>query len=86
MDFENCNKIYLLGGGAYYHDLTDIIVNEFKDFIPVEIAPQPENLASIGYLYNSLRISDNYHRKCAGIDLGNATSIISYFEETSTAQ
>lgn len=81
MDFENCNKIYLMGGGAYYRELTDIIVNDYKDFIPVEVAPQPENLASIGYLYNSLRISDNYQRRCAGVDLGNSTSIISYFDE-----
>ncbi len=80
-DFENCEKIYLMGGGAYYSELTNAFMEEFKDFIPVEVAPQPENLASIGYLYNSLRISDNNREKSVGIDLGNATSIVSIFEK-----
>jgi plasmid segregation protein ParM len=80
-DFENCETIYLLGGGAYYPELTEALNEEFKGFIPVEIAPEPEKLASIGYLYNSLRISDNYHKRSLGIDLGNASSIISFFEE-----
>jgi len=78
-DFEICEMVYLLGGGAYYRELTDAFLNEFKDFIPVEIAPEPENLVSLGYLYNSLRISDNTHQRSVGIDLGNATSIISFF-------
>jgi hypothetical protein len=78
-DFETCEMIYLMGGGAYYRELTDAFLEEFKDVIPVEIAPEPENLVSLGYLYNSLRISDNAHKKSVGIDLGNATSIISYF-------
>jgi len=80
-DLENCEAIYLMGGGAYYPELTDAVKDEFKGFIPVEIAPDPEKLASIGYLYNSLRISDNYAKRCLGIDLGNASSLISYFEE-----
>jgi hypothetical protein len=78
-DFESCETIYLMGGGAYYPELTDAVKEEFKGFIPVEVAPQPETLASIGYLYNSLRISDNYHKRCLGVDLGNASSIVSYF-------
>jgi hypothetical protein len=80
-DFENCETIYLMGGGAYYPELTSAFMDEFKGFIPVEIAPEPEKLASIGYLYNSLRISDNYHKRSLGIDLGNSSSIISFFEE-----
>lgn len=80
-DFENCETIYLMGGGAYYPELTDAFNEEFKGFIPVEVAPEPEKLASIGYLYNSLRVSDNYHKRSLGIDLGNASSIISFFEE-----
>lgn len=80
-DLENCDKIYLMGGGAYYTDLINAFMEDFKDFIPVEIAPQPENLASIGYLYNSLRISDNKKDNSIGIDLGNASSIISIFDQ-----
>jgi len=80
-DYENCSKIYLMGGGAHYKELTDCFIEEFRDFIPVEVAPDPENLVSAGYLYNSLRISDDKHLRSVGLDLGNASSIISVFEE-----
>lgn len=79
-DFEQCEKIYLLGGGAHYSELTDAFNEEFKGFIPVETAPEPEKLTSIGYLYNSLRISDIKPRRSIGLDLGNATSVLSIFE------
>jgi len=82
MDLESCERIYLLGGGAHYRDLTDAFAEEFHDFIPVEVAPIPEKLASIGYLQNSLRISDNYPNRSVGIDLGNAFSMVSYFVES----
>ena len=81
LDFEQCSKIYLMGGGAHYRELTDAFVEEFRDFLPVEVAPSPENLMSIGYLYNSLRISDNKPQRSVGVDLGNASSIISIFDE-----
>jgi hypothetical protein len=47
----------------------------------VEVAPSPENLISVGYLYNSLRISDDKPQRSVGVDLGNASSIISVFDE-----
>ncbi len=81
LDFETCEKIYLMGGGAYYRELTDAFVEEFRDFIPVEVAPEPEKLMSIGYLYNSLRISDNKPQRSVGLDLGNSSSIVSTFED-----
>lgn len=81
MDFESCEKIYLIGGGAHYSDLTNALKDEFESYIPVEVAEEPEKLASIGYLYNSLRLSDNNPDRCVGIDLGNAFSMISYFTE-----
>jgi hypothetical protein len=80
-DLEQCSKIYLLGGGAYYTELTDAVVEEFQGFIPVEVASQPELVVSIGYLYNSLRVSDNNPSRCIGIDIGNASTTISVFEE-----
>lgn len=79
-DFENCEKVYLMGGGAFYPELADAFKEEFEDAIPVEIAPEPEKLASIGYLYNSLRISDKSHKRSVGLDIGNATTVISAFQ------
>ena len=80
-DFESCEKIYLVGGGSLYPEILDAFKEEFEGTIPVELAPEPEKLASIGYLYNSLRISGQFPSKCAGIDIGNASTVISIFEE-----
>ena len=74
------DKIYLMGGGANYTELYDAVREEFAGFIPVEVAPHPEYIISIGYLYNSLRISSATASRCIGIDLGNATTAVSYFE------
>ena len=57
------------------------MTEEFAGVIPVEIVPDPENVVSIGYLYNSLRISDSKSDRCVGIDLGNASTAISFFEK-----
>ncbi|MEI9947086.1 MAG: ParM/StbA family protein [Chitinophagaceae bacterium] len=81
-DLESCDKIYLMGGGANYTELLEAIREEFADFIPVEVVPHPEYIVSIGYLYNSLRISDAKPSRCIGIDLGNATTAVSFFENT----
>lgn len=79
-DLEACEKIYLMGGGAFYADLVDAFKEEFNDAIPVEVAPEPEKLASIGYLYNSLRISDRSYKRSVGLDIGNATTVVSMFQ------
>src|SRR5664279_2878095 len=78
-DLEQCSKIYLLGGGANYTDLSDAVTEEFDGFIPVEVVPDPELVVSIGYLYNSLRVSDNNPSRSIGIDIGNATTTSSIF-------
>ena len=80
-DLESCDKIYLIGGGAHYKELTDAVAEEFLNIIPVEVVADPENIVSIGYLYNSVRVSDSKPERCIGIDLGNATTGVSYFEK-----
>lgn len=80
-DLEDCSRIYLLGGGANYTDLTDMVAEEFSDLMPVVVVNEPETIASIGYLYNSLRVSDNNPMRCIGLDLGNASTTISIFEK-----
>jgi hypothetical protein len=80
-DLESCDKIYLMGGGAHYKELTDAVAEEFGGFIPVEVVTDPETIVSVGYLYNSLRVSDNKPNRCIGIDLGNASTGVSYFDK-----
>lgn len=83
-DFERCEKIYLMGGGAFYPELTEAFTEEFRDSIPVEVAPEPEKLASIGYLYNSYKLSDKSPHRSVGIDIGNATTVVSLFQENTS--
>ncbi|MFX9101089.1 hypothetical protein ABTN51_19435, partial [Acinetobacter baumannii] len=78
-DFEKCECIYLIGGGVYYDDLRDAFYEEFKDFMKLEAVTDSQNVASIGYLYNSYSLSATHSRGCVGIDLGNSSTIISYF-------
>ena len=80
-DLEICDKIYLMGGGANYKELTNAVADDFAGFIPVEVVPAPESIMSVGYLYNSLRISDANASRCIGIDLGNATTVTSIFDQ-----
>lgn len=82
-DLEACEKIYLMGGGALYKELTDAVTDDFAGFIPVEVVPDPKNLVSIGYLFNSLRISDSRPERCLGIDLGNSSTAVSFFDKAS---
>ncbi|GAA4313277.1 ParM/StbA family protein [Compostibacter hankyongensis] len=83
-DFEQCEKIYLVGGGTFYPELTEAFMKAFAEAIPVEIAPQAEKLASIGYLYNSYKLSNRSAPRSLGIDIGNSTTIVSLFQENSS--
>lgn len=79
-DFENCEAIYLMGGGAFYPELVDAFREDFDNSIPVQVAPEPEKLASIGYLYNSLKISNKGFTRSIGLDIGNSTTVVSVFQ------
>jgi len=79
-DFEHCEAIYLMGGGAFYTELTEAFQEDFADAIPVHVAPEPEKLASIGYLYHSLKISNRGFTRSIGLDIGNSTTVVSMFQ------
>ncbi len=79
-DFQNCETIYLVGGGSNYQDLADCFNEEFQDIITVTVPPQPENVTSTGYLYNTLRINSNNGEGAIGLDLGNSSTVISMTE------
>lgn len=75
------NKVYLCGGGMYYQDLVDCFNNEFGEIVNLQIVESPENTASKGYALNSLRISHGKTKSSIGIDIGNATTIVTNFSE-----
>ncbi|PPK99219.1 hypothetical protein [Parapedobacter indicus] len=80
------NRIYLCGGAMYYQDLVDCFKNEFANIAQIEVLDNPETLASKGYALNSLRITHGKRKSAVGIDIGNASTIVTKFndEETET--
>lgn len=78
------NRIYLCGGAMYYQDLIDCFRNEFDSFAQVEILDNPETLASKGYALNSLRVAHGKEKSAVGIDIGNATTIVTNFDGEET--
>lgn len=72
-DFANCSKLYLVGGGAYYNELTNMISKEFEGILNVEIPENPEQMAVKGYSINTSKQSDGVP---VGIDMGNANTLV----------
>jgi len=73
------NKVYLCGGGMFYQDLVDCFTAEFGELVQLEVVNDPASLASKGYALNSLRISGGLQKSSVGIDIGNATTIVTRF-------
>ncbi len=73
------NKIYLCGGGLYYQDLVDCFKKEFGDIAQLEFVSEPGTFASKGYALNSYRRSGGKERSSLGIDIGNATTLVTGF-------
>lgn len=75
------NKIYLCGGAMYYQDLLDCFTREFGDIAQLEVVANPDAIACKGYALNSLRISQGRKKSSIGIDIGNASTIVTNFNE-----
>jgi plasmid segregation protein ParM len=80
-DFAKSADLYLAGGGANYVDLVNMFKEEFDGFLDIHVPDSPEQLASIGYAYNSLAINGGAKDKAVGLDLGNSSTIISTFKQ-----
>ncbi|SEL26840.1 ParM/StbA family protein [Parapedobacter koreensis] len=78
------NRIYLCGGAMYYQDLIDCFRNEFEGIAQLEVLDNPETLASTGYALNSLRVAHGKRKSAVGIDIGNATTIVTNFDDEET--
>lgn len=80
-DFAKSSDLYLAGGGANYTDLVNMFKEEFDGFLNIHVPDSPEQLASIGYYYNSLAINGGAKDKAVGLDLGNSSTIITTFKQ-----
>ncbi|MDD4115533.1 MAG: ParM/StbA family protein [Massilibacteroides sp.] len=79
------NRIYLCGGAMYYQDLIDCFNNEFGSFTQISVLDNPDTLASRGYALNSLRMINGKGQSAVGIDIGNATTVVTSFSSENPA-
>lgn len=77
-DFATCSKLYLVGGGAYYSELTNLISQEFEGILNVEIPEDPEKMAVKGYSINTMK--QNSEGIPVGIDMGNANTLVAVMD------
>lgn len=80
-DFAKTEDLYLAGGGANYIDLVNLFREEFDGVLNIHVPEKPEQLASIGYCYNSLSINGGAKDKAVGLDLGNSSTILTTFKQ-----
>lgn len=79
-DFQRADTLYLVGGGANYEDLVEQFKNEFKDVLNIVIPTEPAAMASKGYCLHSYEVNGD-KSAAVGIDIGNATTIVTLFDD-----
>jgi hypothetical protein len=77
-DFQRADKLYLVGGGDYSQDLLVQFNLDFQDVVEVVVLQVPAGMATTGYCINSIQFNNGDASAAIGIDLGNATTIVSF--------
>lgn len=80
-DFGRARKMYLAGGGALYAGLVDAFEDEFGELLSLEVVPNPLTHVSQGYALHSASMNDKTPDHAVGLDLGNANTSVTLFEE-----
>lgn len=80
-DFNKSNSLVLVGGGALYNDLVNSFRNEFEGILNIVVPDNPMYMASRGYLIHAQRNLQGESGVPVGIDIGNAHTCISMFDE-----
>lgn len=80
-DFNRANSIILVGGGALYPELLNHFTDEFNNFVNIEVADDPTSVASRGYCIRSSNIAGGGTEAAVGIDIGNAHTTVSVFDQ-----
>ena len=80
-DFTLSQEMFLAGGGALYPELVNCFKEEFQDILELQVAHEPQSLASRGYCINSSQLNGGVKSTAVGLDIGNATTIVSMFDE-----
>lgn len=80
-DFTVAHQMFLAGGGAMYPTLVDCFKQEFQDILELEVADEPQSLASRGYCINSAQLNGGVKANAVGLDIGNSSTIVSVYDE-----
>lgn len=82
-DYQNTNKLYLVGGGSLYPELVEEFKNEFSSFLDVVVYPEPVICAAKGYCLNSLskakfinQFEEEDTTLYVGLDIGNSSTVV----------
>ncbi|NGP90063.1 ParM/StbA family protein [Fodinibius halophilus] len=79
-DFATSSKLYLVGGGAYFKELTDRISKEYDGILNIKIPDKPEQMAVKGYCLNTAMQFEGEGIP-VGIDMGNANTLVAIMDE-----
>ncbi|MEX0681618.1 MAG: ParM/StbA family protein [Balneolales bacterium] len=79
-DFNRANAIILVGGGAHYPEIVNNFTEEFGGFANIEVPDDPTTVVSRGYCIRSRNIA-GADDAAVGIDIGNAHTTVSIFEQ-----
>ncbi len=80
-DFGRATKMYLGGGGMHYDEIVQKFEEEFGGIVDLQVIPEPEQAISRGYALHAAESGSGERAHAAGIDVGNATTIINLFEQ-----
>jgi hypothetical protein len=88
-DFESCEKIVLVGGGALHGEIISLFNQEFGDLLEVTVYDAPDKCASVGYALHSKHYYETHQKDSVystenedavafvGVDIGNANTSVS---------
>ncbi len=88
-DFESCESIVLVGGGALHGELISLFNQEFGELLKVTVYDSPDKCASVGYALHSKHYYETHQKDNVystenedavafiGVDIGNANTSVS---------
>lgn len=80
-DFSMSKTLILCGGGALYNELVELFTQEFNGLLNVKVQSDPIFCASKGYAIHSKANTEGYNATAVGIDIGNASTIVSVIKD-----
>jgi hypothetical protein len=62
----------------------DAFKDEFGNVLSLQVVPNPATFISQGYALHSAEVNGGARRRAVGLDIGNANTVITLFDEETT--